>query len=81
MDVLQQLSGQGVLIVNSPRTIEASVDKYLSLALLKKSKDSYSADGCLSNGRTMDSSYLTNLSRTWLSNRFLEARAEGSEFE
>ena len=35
MDVLQQLQRAEVLIVNSPRTIEASVDKYLSLALLK----------------------------------------------
>jgi RimK family alpha-L-glutamate ligase len=34
MDVLQQLKRAGILIVNSPRTIEASVDKYLSLALL-----------------------------------------------
>ena len=35
MDLLQQLQRAGVIIVNSPKTIEASVDKYLSLALLK----------------------------------------------
>ena len=37
MDCLGQLQARGVLLVNSPRAIEAAVDKYLSLALLKQS--------------------------------------------
>lgn len=36
MDALLQLEQDGVAVVNSPKTIEASVDKYLSLALLKR---------------------------------------------
>ncbi len=36
MDCLSQLSAAGVLLVNSPRSIEAAVDKYLSLALLQQ---------------------------------------------
>lgn len=35
MDLLQQLMRLGVNVINSPKAIEASVDKYLSLALLK----------------------------------------------
>lgn len=38
MDALQELKRSGVLIVNPPRTIEASVDKYLSLSLLKNAR-------------------------------------------
>lgn len=34
MDVLQRLKREGLIIVNSPKAIEASVDKYLSLALM-----------------------------------------------
>lgn len=34
MDVLQRLKREGLTIVNSPKAIEASVDKYLSLALM-----------------------------------------------
>lgn len=37
MDCLGQLKTAGVLLVNSPRAIEAAVDKYLSLALIKRS--------------------------------------------
>lgn len=36
MDCLSQLNSAGVLLVNSPRSIEAAVDKYLSLALLQQ---------------------------------------------
>ena len=36
MDVLQTLERQGVHVINSPRAVEASVDKYLSLSLLNK---------------------------------------------
>ena len=34
MDMLGQLSRTGTLVLNSPKSIEAAVDKYLSLALL-----------------------------------------------
>lgn len=37
MDCLGRLQAAGVLLVNSPRAIEAAVDKYLSLALLQQS--------------------------------------------
>ena len=36
MDCLNQLKAAGVLLINSPRSIEAAVDKYLSLALLQQ---------------------------------------------
>ena len=36
MDCLGQLEAAGVLLLNSPRAIEAAVDKYLSLALLQR---------------------------------------------
>lgn len=34
MDVLQRLAARNIRIVNSPKSIEASVDKYLSLSLM-----------------------------------------------
>ena len=34
MDLLARLSASGVLVLNSPKSIEAAVDKYLSLELL-----------------------------------------------
>jgi RimK family alpha-L-glutamate ligase len=37
MDCLSQLQQSGALVINSPRAIEAAVDKYLSLSLLKRS--------------------------------------------
>lgn len=37
MDCLSQLQQSGPLVINSPRAIEAAVDKYLSLSLLKRS--------------------------------------------
>lgn len=36
MDVLHQLQASGVNVINSPRTVEISVDKYLSLSLLQR---------------------------------------------
>ncbi len=36
MDALQELARLGVTVINSPKTIEASVDKYLSLALMRR---------------------------------------------
>lgn len=35
MDVLQRLSARNIRVVNSPKAIEASVDKYLSLSLME----------------------------------------------
>ena len=37
MDLLGQLAATGTLVLNSPRSIEAAVDKYLSLAMLSSS--------------------------------------------
>ena len=37
MDLLGQLARSGVLVLNAPRSIEAAVDKYLSLALMQAS--------------------------------------------
>lgn len=37
MDLLGQLVRDGVLVINSPRTVEASVDKYLALELIRNS--------------------------------------------
>ena len=36
MDLLARLAQSGVLVLNSPKSIEAAVDKYLSLALLRE---------------------------------------------
>lgn len=35
MDVLQRLEASGVLVLNSPRALEAAIDKYLSLARIE----------------------------------------------
>lgn len=35
MDALQRLANRGIQVVNSPKAMEASIDKYLSLALIE----------------------------------------------
>ena len=73
MDVLQQLQKGGVLIVNSPRTIEASVDKYLSLCY-SRTREFRSRVQAFAKRRQMRFACLTNWEETWLPNRCLAAR-------